>query len=817
MKKFSLLILGLLAWMLTFSQVEVNQLFTQHSEVIIKFQIQDRSQLETLTQIISIDKVTGNEVIAYANQEEFEQFLTLNIPYQIVERPVLTPEELNMSDFETIRGTNWTWNGYPTYDGYIAMMQNFAATYPNICRLVEIGTSVQGRKLWACVLSNNVNVREAEPQVFWTSSMHGDETTGYVLMLRYIDTLLSSYGTNDRITNLLNSMEIWVNPLANPDGTYWGGNNSVLGARRANANNKDLNRNYKDWYYGDHPDGNAWQQETVAFMNLQAAENFTLGVNIHGGSEVCNYPWDNRNVLPANNDWWIYVCKEYADTVFAHAPSNYLKEYPNGYIRGYSWYSITGSRQDYANYYNHNREFTLEISNAKTPAAAQLPNFWNYNRRSFLNYTQQALYGIHGVVTDACSGEPISAKISIPTDVQNSFVMTDPRVGYYARFLKDGTYSVTYSADGYIDQTVSITVTDHQKTIQNISLVPVGGANIPMANFGANVTEIFTNQTVQFTNLSENATSWEWYFEGGTPETSTEQNPAVLYQNTGKFDVRLKVFNGGTCSNEKTMREYITVSSTPLPIADFEADKVKIFENETVTFTDLSQNNPTTWKWYFEGGTPEISEEQNPVVLYEHQGNYTVTLVVKNEFGQDSIAKKDYITVMETTMPIADFTADKTSIKPGESVHFTNLSQNATTWEWYFEGGTPQTSAEQHPTVIYENEGNFDVKLTVTNADGEDFALKEKYIEVENVGINETEGISVKIFPNPVSQGATVTINADTSVRKVEWINMSGTLIKTIYANTASCTFSVSGIEKGIYLIKIETEKGISITKIQVQ
>ncbi|MCL2246216.1 MAG: zinc carboxypeptidase, partial [Lentimicrobiaceae bacterium] len=263
--------------------------FAQSQERIIKFQIQDRSQLQWLTQMLSIDNVTGNEVIAYTNSAEFERFLTLNIPYEIVEKPVLTPEELNMLDFEAILNSRNDWNYYPAYEAYVSMMQQFAIDYPDLCRLVQFGTgaSSQNRKLLACVVSSNVQVREAEPQVFFTSSMHGDELTGYVLMLRYIDYLLSNYGTNERITYLLDNTEIWINPLANPDGTFITGNSSVSGAVRYNANYVDLNRNYKDWNHGNHPDGNSWQTETIAFTNLQAEEAFVLSVNLHGGAEVC--------------------------------------------------------------------------------------------------------------------------------------------------------------------------------------------------------------------------------------------------------------------------------------------------------------------------------------------------------------------------------------------------------------------------------------------------------------------------------------------------------------------------------------------------
>ena len=353
--------------------------------------------------------------------------------------------------------------------------------------------------------------------------------------------------------------------------------------------------------------------------------------------------------------------------------------------------------------------------------------------------------------------------------------------------------------------------------VKNISLIPTG-VTPPIANFEANTTEVFVNEEVQFTDLSENATAWEWFFEGGTPETSTEKNPVVLYENPGSFDVQLKVWNGA-CNDELWMEEYITVKpeENPPPVADFEADKTKIYENGTVNFTDLSEN-ATEWEWFFEGGTPETSTEQNPTVVYENIGSYSVTLIAKNEFGEDPLTKDDYITVVAPTLPIANFDADKTDIEVGESVYFTNLSENATTWEWYFEGGTPETSDEENPTVVYENAGSFSVKLTVTNAEGDDEMLKEDYIVVADtiVSIREIDGLKVKVFPNPVSQGATITIDADAPLRKIEWINMSGALIKTIYAAAATHTFSVSDIEQGVYLLKIESAKGVSVMKIQV-
>ncbi|MDR0205662.1 MAG: PKD domain-containing protein [Bacteroidales bacterium] len=736
MKKNYLFLFLFFTFRFTFAQVDVNQLFSNHPELIIKFHIQDRSQLEWLTRYISIDNVFENEVTAYTTIEEFEHFLSLKIPFEIVKKSILAPEELNMLDFEAIQQCRNDWNYYPTYQGYLDMMTQFATDYPELCRLVEFGTSVQNRKLLACVISKNVNEREAEPQVFWSSSMHGDELTGYVLTLRFIDYLLSNYGTNERVTYLLDNIEIWINPIANPDGTFKGSGGTVNDATRNNANGKDLNRNYPDdTYSGNVPPGfGPLQKETNAFIALQQAQSFNLSVNIHGGVEVANYPWDNKITATADHEWWKYVCREYVDTVHFHKP-NYMKGTgvsgnQNGIVWGWQWYQVYGGRQDYANYYDQTREFCLEISNDKTPSASQLPSYWDGHYRSFLNYTQQALYGIQGVVTNACTGEPLHAKISLPNDIHNSYAMTDPGVGFYARYLKAGTYTVTFSVDDYIPQTVTFTVADKQKIVQNIELTPLEGT---------------------------------------------------------------------------------------LPTPEFTAELTSIQANQTVFFLDLSENKPTSWDWSFEGGIPATSEEQNPTVVYKNPGTYSVELVAKNCFGEDTITKENYITVTETDLPIADFTANPTQINSGETVSFTNLSQNATAWEWFFEGGTPQTSTEENPIVFYENEGIFNVNLRVTNDFSTDEMLKEKYITVEEIKVDENGKIVLRFYPNPVLQERKLTLETELQVSKIEIINLLGAVVETHYLIASPYSFSVLAMKNGLYILKITSSKGVHFSKILIQ
>jgi len=82
--------------------------------------------------------------------------------------------------------------------------------------------------------------------------------------------------------------------------------------------------------------------------------------------------------------------------------------------------------------------------------------------------------------------------------------------------------------------------------------------------------------------------------------------------------------------------------------------------------------------------------------------------------------------------PVADFSANTTTIEEGETVDFTDQSSNnPTEWDWSFEGGDPSTSTEQNPGVTYQNQGTYEVSLTVTNEYGSDSETKTDYITVE--------------------------------------------------------------------------------------
>jgi len=459
-------------------QQTLDDLFLKNGEVYFYFQIFSREEIPVLTKVISIDNVKGNEVYAYANRKEFSNFLDLDYTYTILPHPgtLLNESELNMGGNQKSPHSGTVWNFYPTYSQYVSYMQGFASDHPTICRLDTIGTTTQGRLLLAVKLSDSVNVNREKPEFFYTSSMHGDEVCGYILMMHLIDSLVSGYGSVARITNLLDNYQIYINPLANPDGTYHGGDNTVNGAQRYNGYGVDLNRNFPDPAAGPHPDGNVWQMETQAFMHYDSIHHFVMSANFHGGSEVVNYPWDTWAKLHADNTWLDFVSREYADTAHVYSPTGYMTDLDNGVTDGYAWYTITGGRQDYTTYFHFGREVTIELSYTKILPASQLINYWKYNKRSFLDYAEECAYGINGKVTDTATGDPIKAKVFITGhDIDNSWEFSNASSGWYYRPIAQGTWALTFTCVGYYAKIISgIDVVNRNTTRLNVKLVPIG-------------------------------------------------------------------------------------------------------------------------------------------------------------------------------------------------------------------------------------------------------------------------------------------------------------------------------------------------------
>ena len=558
---FVAVILFITNTMVAQSQRELNQLMRDRNEYYFTLQVEKLTDIQTINEICSVDGVKGKTVVCYANQNQFEKLLEAGYK-PMLQTPPCMQEETVMWDGNN-RAT-YEWDSYPTYDAYQSMMEGFPAqaqaTGNRSCTLLDLGTLNSGRKILGVRLNNGQP--DGKPRFLYSSTMHGDEVTGMMLMLRLIDEFCTS--TDTRIVNLLDSLDIFIFPLTNPDGTYYGGNSTMNSARRYNINGTDLNRNYKDYYIGEHPDGESYALETQWTMQLADEYLFTMSANSHGGAEVANYPWDAISGRHPDDAWYQYICLDYVSHARAVSSSYMTYPYSSGITNGYDWYQITGSRQDYENAYGQCREITMECSSTKKPSASDMPTYWNYNHDAMLGLLEQCLNGVHGFVYDAVSGEALQGvTVTVENHDDNISKITTHNVGDFHRPIKGGSYTFTFAKQGYYSQSVQVTVADGQRVdLDDIMLEP--NLNLT-ANFTASATNASLGQSINFTDTSDGMTvSWNWTFEGATPSTSTAQNPTVTYNTPGDYDVTLIVTGPTGNIDTITKENYIHVAESIL-------------------------------------------------------------------------------------------------------------------------------------------------------------------------------------------------------------------------------------------------------------
>ncbi|MBS1232263.1 MAG: hypothetical protein H6R35_1101, partial [Bacteroidetes bacterium] len=345
-------------------------------------------QLNYLSDKISVSSVHEKSIEIVISPLIIDWFLSQNLNYEITER-------INRKSVKTASDISQAmeWESYPSYTQYDSIMHSFRSLYPLLCDVDTIGRSINGKLILVLKISDNVAADEDETETFYTSSIHGDETAGYILMLRLADYLLKNYNSSSRVRNLVDNLEIWINPLANPDGTYRTGN-TISSPTRFNANGYDLNRNFPDPVTPN----TIKQKETLSMVEFLRERRFTLSANFHSGAEVVNFPWDSNWWPHADDDWFYNISRKYADTVHLYAPGGYMTFMYNGVTNGYEWYQINGGRQDFVTRELQGREVTIELHDDYVTPESQLNSLWQYNYRSLLGYLENALYGIQGYI-----------------------------------------------------------------------------------------------------------------------------------------------------------------------------------------------------------------------------------------------------------------------------------------------------------------------------------------------------------------------------------------------------------------------------------
>jgi carboxypeptidase D len=426
---------------------------------VVEVALPDRSALYELTEAgFNVSSVLDNLATVHATAQELEELTSRGFEFQEVEQE---PPDTALG-------------GHHNYAGLTVELADYAAAYPEICRLYTLGQSVQGRELWAILITDDPNTEEDEPEFKYVSTMHGDEPLGTEMCLYFIDMLLTTYDSNDRVAELVDNTAIWIVPLMNPDGLEID--------QRLNADGYDLNRTFPA--YPEDFTGNIFDGEPLGdgdhpievghVMRWTAANSFVLSANFHTGALVVNYPYDDDDKghvdSPTPDDLLFEnVSRRYSVHNVPMWDSPYFAD---GITNGAAWYSISGGMQDWNYRYASCNEFTIELSNTYKPSASSIPNFWNNNRDSMLSYAEAVHIGARGIVTDRATGEPVWAEVRI--EGNSHPVFTDPNVGDYHRMLLPGVYNIIFNAPGYAQKLVeNVVVANGPATRLDVELASV--------------------------------------------------------------------------------------------------------------------------------------------------------------------------------------------------------------------------------------------------------------------------------------------------------------------------------------------------------
>lgn len=267
----------------------------------------------------------------------------------------------------------------------------------------------------------------------------------------------------------------------------------------------------------------------------------------------------------------------------------------------------------------------------------------------------------------------------------------------------------TFSVSG--QYTISLTITVSGSTYSEIKTAYISVLDAPTAGFTMMPDSGGIPLTVNFTDQSIDGASWDWDFGDGS--SSIARNPAHTYDTEGRYQVVQTVSN--ECGTVTAFDTVVVGTPPKPPLADFYAEPLSGCIPLTVTFTDLSTGDITSWLWEFGDGTS--STEQNPQHVYTVSGSYNIKLTVTGPAGSDAETKNQYLTVWEP--PVGDFTMSPDSGYAPLTVTFTDQSTYGGDWYWDF--GDGNDSPLQNTTHTYTTPGIYEVMHSVHNPCGTDY------------------------------------------------------------------------------------------------
>lgn len=714
--------------------------------------------------------------------------------------------------------------GYYTYQQIIDIADSLAAAYPTICQKEILGYSIGGRQLAALKISDNVTSNETEPELMFEAGIHGDEVGGPENLIRFARDLCKGYGNNTQITNLINTRETWLWLMVNPDGRQ--------SMSRYNDNNVDINRDGGYMWNGEGNSPGAWSQpETRVLRDFGTSRQFTVFTDYHSGTEYISYPWSYREDAAPDKPHMHQLASVYASTSgYSNIP----------YAQGYSgMYPINGSTKDYNYGSLGSVSWSMEISMQKQPPASSINNYYQKNKPAMMAMMEKSGLGLHGVVTDSISGMPVAAIVWV-----NNYYpcYNDPVQGDFHKYLTGGTYDVKITASGY--QSVAfeaVNIPTNGTFTLNAALLREPDTSFARKVMGCYILnnnpndEGFTPGAVgPADNLrySLGKNGWLILDMGDTIVNRAGDDIRVIEDDGTNEGYTVYASNGvdgpwtvlgdgnGSASfdltSSLTKARYLKIKdsgagSTTVPDAGVDVDAVanlqpaarplfkalatSICAGGIVQFTDMSRGTPQGWLWQFDGGSPATSTDQNPVVSYNEQGVYDVTLTIFDGFTSSRATRAGYITAL--TVPEVNLGSD--TLLCYDYQQATLDAGNPGAQYLWNTGDTTQSITAQCTGIDVTNYYSVIVQSPNGCSNSDTIGVTCTICEGTVQPAGDAQAI---VGPVPTRDYVTIRTQGPPPHR-IELADVSGRLLLAISETTAATRVNLSDYESGLYFIRI--------------
>jgi PKD repeat protein len=229
----------------------------------------------------------------------------------------------------------------------------------------------------------------------------------------------------------------------------------------------------------------------------------------------------------------------------------------------------------------------------------------------------------------------------------------------------DGTpFTVTITMDGWIGSKNGV-ITTPATNVGHILLYPTGG---PLNVDAGGVYNGFVNQQITFSgSVSGGSTPYNWFWSFGDDTWSNEQNPKYIYSEPGTYIVTLTVIDAASQTDSDTTNAVIISDTTPTanangPYTGMIGDEIQ-FNGDVI-----GGNPPYTWLWDF--GDDEMSNEKDPIHVYNEIDEYIVSLTVIDDLGFSDIDNTSCLVSIHNEPPIEPLISGESEGKAGDEYEY---------------------------------------------------------------------------------------------------------------------------------------------------